>query len=202
MSPTHGAAFSPVRRRSELGLGGEAWVSGRWGRERRVGKQQPSGERPRKAPAGTACQPLGAQAQSGHVALPAPASQRQLQSVSSSPPRGCPEATWRLRVSRPEGPCSASPATSLTLTVGRKWRVSPIRKSPPSWTRQGRDLRTVRVSVAALEGWDWQFSSFCEDYLRGQTSLSSVETKPRVAEPINVHHGISFHISSYSRCKL
>lgn len=37
--PRHGAAFFPARERPRLGLGGEAWESDSWGRERRAGRR-------------------------------------------------------------------------------------------------------------------------------------------------------------------
>lgn len=134
--------------------------SSAWGRGSGVGplgprtpgwEQQPSGEGPREAPAGTACQPLCAQAQSGHVALPAPA-------FAAAAAVGEPSAGLPSHLTAPGVPARKDRARPLLP----RHRLSPSAGSgvchrygnPRSRERGKADRRTVRVSVAALEGWD------------------------------------------------
>lgn len=68
------------------GLGAESTDLGRWGRERWL--EDGSQAERREARAGSACQPTAAQAQSGHVALPAPGWHSPPQSVLLAFSRG------------------------------------------------------------------------------------------------------------------
>lgn len=127
--PRHGASVTPAGRRPppgpELRSSGIRPAGPRTPGARRL---QPNPER-REAPGGSACQPPAAQAQCGHVALPAPGG-RPL--PGSLPPGRAAPRPPDSPASQPRGPCLDSPATSLTPAARRKWPVSPLSPEIPA----------------------------------------------------------------------
>ncbi|XP_013364006.1 PREDICTED: translation initiation factor IF-2-like [Chinchilla lanigera] len=115
------------------GLAWELRLGARAGGAADAGPGGSSRAREREAPAGSACQPPAAQAQSGHVALPTPGSPPP--PPGSGLPARPPRSHLTVRASRPRGPCETHlPRHGLPRRAGSGVCLPcgnpPVRASP------------------------------------------------------------------------
>lgn len=124
------------------GLGAESRESGRWGRERWL-EDRSQAER-REARAGSACQPPAAQAQSGHVALPAPGWHSPPQSVFLAFPQGL-----------PRGHLTVLGVPALKTVLGLACHVTDSHCRPEVACISTTEILAV-VNVISPEGLGWK----------------------------------------------